>query len=863
MQANTRLMIVAAVFLALVAVGVFALVLLQARPEDESVAVPERKGEAETEGANTPPPVPEDGPGPSSPEGKDGAPPAEPAPGDGTVPPAGDQPGDASSPEAETAVLITGTVFDGRTRDPVEGASARWMPAGVSPETGRSHPGAVTDAGGTFRITIHAGAETPPGTRGRVVVEAAGFKTTSVDPVVLPADRADLGAIWLEEGPLLSGTVLGRDNAPVEGARVRITEDAAFRLEIGMDYAELFEMIGRPDRVFARTFSMAGGRFAFETGDMESGAYAVRVEAPGHATALVHDVTIPAAKPLTIVLKEPAAASGRVETTAASPVGDAQVVAVVEPESPGAINQTFNLDKFWTRTGADGSFRLEGLPSGNFMFLVTAEGLPVTARQSVRIPAEEEIVIRIETGFSLSGTVVDGATGRAVAGARIRMISNAGGGFSAAESGEDGRYRLDNLAPGHYQVAIDADGYSTSMKRVEGKPGEAIQKDFRIQKGVTVSGRVVDAETGEGVPGASVTPLDPSIFLGGKTGVVSGPDGRFTLEGISPAGFGAVEGEEGPSSSRIPVPLIVQKSGWEPAQSLVEIPAGNDSLSDVEVKLIRLHVVTGRVVDGKGAPVSGAEIRVLGTDPVGFPFLADPEEEDEPIRSDAQGRFQASFSFGDGLLVRHPSYAWHVHVVEEAPFLKGGSEVIVRLQRGGTLAGIVLNEDGEPLVGEPVRFRPAGRKEVSPHLSSGLDRVLPTVSTDGRGRFVSSKLEAGPWTVSIRKGKHSETAEVTEGGTSHVTLRAASLLSISGTVVDVSGAPVEGAHVYAMIRSTEDGSDMWTESAVSGPDGAFTIEQLTAETYDVRAWDHNTGKNGHVENVPAGSVGVRVVLERE
>jgi hypothetical protein len=121
---------------------------------------------------------------------------------------------------------------------------------------------------------------------------------------------------------------------------------------------------------------------------------------------------------------------------------------------------------------------------------------------------------------------------------------------------------------------------------------------LRLRKGaVTIAGRVVDG-TGAAVAGARVLVGDERRSMHGSPDgrlemipppvlATTGPDGAFRAEGLSPGAH----------------PVAVRARGFAPSVVRVRAEEGE---STVEVRLGRSASVSGRVTDGRGAPVPRA-----------------------------------------------------------------------------------------------------------------------------------------------------------------------------------------------------------------------------------------------------------------
>jgi len=80
---------------------------------------------------------------------------------------------------------------------------------------------------------------------------------------------------------------------------------------------------------------------------------------------------------------------------------------------------------------------------------------------------------------SLSGAII-GATGTGVANAKIAIKNLATGQSTETQTDSTGHYSLPNLAPGDYELAVSAEGYSTNTAKVSLVPGAAKTADLTL-----------------------------------------------------------------------------------------------------------------------------------------------------------------------------------------------------------------------------------------------------------------------------------------------------------------------------------------------------------------------------------------------
>ena len=199
-------------------------------------------------------------------------------------------------------------------------------------------------------------------------------------------------------------------------------------------------------------------------------------------------------------------------------------------------------------TGADGSFRVDGVAEGKTFVQVRAPGggaLHVTVPIS-RAPAVTTVTLRIGPSATIVGTVRDGVgapvTGASVSSGEWHEFLNV-----RTTSGADGTYRLEGVRAGEQRFELDgatttalavsvgvrADGRYAGQASmwVNVKPGEETHWDPVLDAGAAVSVRAVD-EDGRPLEGLR-------LWAGWMTSAqrvgTTDRDGRVTITGL-PAG---------------------------------------------------------------------------------------------------------------------------------------------------------------------------------------------------------------------------------------------------------------------------------------------------------------------------------------
>ena len=427
----------------------------------------------------------------------------------------------------------------------------------------------------------------------------------------------------------------------------------------------------------------------------------------------------------------------------------------------------------------------------------------------------------------------DGTPARGV-GVVVETVAAAdfGSNKSRFVSDVDGKVVVNELVPGRVSVRSDRGGSTETLVNA----GKRTSLQLHLRPGVDVSGIVVDVE-GSPVPGASVW------LAGGATDWVSGfpiaacgPDGRFLLRAV------AAEHSLWASAKRHGPSVLVDLESRDVSSGSVEIEL---SLSKVGAAL---H---GRVVDARGGSVEGARV-ALGAPPDPLMTRVDGSQAEVVVPriaiSDDGGRF-AFEGVTPGLQpIAVQAEGWPIWRQDVVVEVEDTARLLVELEHGALVTGIVYDDTGKPLEGAAVRALPApfaGSFPGQGPSDEGRTFPHPGARTDARGAYQLPPLAAGQAHLYASKGER-------RGGTLHaakngvflgsaqetLTVHAGQELiwsprislgsTIEGRVTYADGAPMQRVFVHAQQQINRR-----TKTTTTDADGKFRITSLEPGSYRV------------------------------
>ncbi len=332
-----------------------------------------------------------------------------------------------------------------------------------------------------------------------------------------------------------------------------------------------------------------------------------------------------------------------------------------------------------------------------------------------------------------------------------------------------GMFSFDNLAPGRCRIWANLGRLTSRIGTGRGEvvilpvSGEAPKPvELRLVDGVVVTVRAKDKATGRPIPNATVH-LDWSDF---REDSITDRDGQVRVQPLTATQW----------------TFEVRADGFAKTSRLINLENGSDA--EEEFPLIPGGGLEGVVRNPAGKPLAGVKVSA---------FAEGIREQFDYVETDIDGRYRLSH-LPLGFEIRLDISGNEFNRKEVTTHLTGTKQTLdLTIQprpNGGSIAGIVLDHRGRPIVGAEV---------VNTGRSSDLVRETKT-GPDGRFRLDDLYEDNVGKEILVRArgsaAKRVNVEPVPPDRPAEVTISLEPGHRIKGRVADEKGRPLAGVHVY-------------------------------------------------------------------
>ncbi|MDI9434291.1 MAG: carboxypeptidase-like regulatory domain-containing protein [Planctomycetota bacterium] len=587
-----------------------------------------------------------------------------------SVPEANEAPASQVVPQAATAPVLSGTITDIDTDQPLDGVLVALSPSGggriyeVATDSNGLYTLEVVDNDGVYNLTLtapkhitHAEWEQPQETFHfrRAVWERPR------EALELRKGKHVIRNYTLALGAEILATVLNEAGQPISGANVHASYIA--------------DDTGRGPKRPIRSDAIGSASL----GGLPTDEYMVTVVHSDYALAgrTVTLVRPGQAEPVVFVLEKGIDVIGAATCSDGLPATGWRIEA--EPE--------------WWRSPH--SRMRDGLVAEDGTFILT-HIVPGIHRLSVYVPVaggshriwSTDVNLPPETGLldlqipkqsphshvSISGTVTF-TEGECQEGIRIDARNEVGCSASTSLDAGQTEFVLSDLVSGVYTIEIVMDGEWSEFRNIQA-PSEGIVLEVAIPRASRLQAKVVDAQTHLPITRFRHRRADKLEWCN-----VDDPEGAFQIV----------------TRSSDAVKLTIRADGY--GDRMAELP--HDPNTVTIIGMSAPLVLSGIVADAAGHPVEGATVSYR------YGHSPDQLSEDKEITTThADGRFVVAHVSPDStyhwFVFHHPDYARSSRCIEMAA--EGVTQTRIVLKKGGAVEGVVYDEQGRPLPGTDVYF---------------------------------------------------------------------------------------------------------------------------------------------------------------
>lgn len=552
---------------------------------------------------------------------------------------------------------------------------------------------------------------------------------------------------------------------------------------------------------------------------------------PAIATAARTDLNEPAAR-----LAGVGEVTGRVVNDDGEGISDAKVVLTLHGSNSisflgGEVDRSSDVQ---ARTGSDGTFRFTNVGAKpGYALIATHDDYSRTELPGIMVTdgeVTETVDLVMAPGQSVRGTVTD-TGGNPVPNAKLTLSHSV---FAVTFEGKDdsdalrtttdeeGVYAFNNVTPmQNYALTVDAEGYGRSSKAaIAVVEGEDTVEDVVLEVASMLAGTVTSV-TGEPIEGAAIEAwLSTGQGRSVNTRTKSDDVGAFEFTDVPPGQFNLVASH--PEYMR---------------NTTVKATGGDVSISVVMQPRSAVH---GQVVDAStGSPITRFTVQLRQAID-GAAGTTQGLEQTQKRVEDPEGRFKIFAPTAGNYLVEAiaPGYADTYSDPFDATLGSDAVGITVRMTRGGTIVGRVVDGNGKPIAGAVVEshddmWSDDAFWQALGDIGDGSDR---STTSGSDGTFELSGLTPAKYQLVVRHKEYAREnvreIDVAEG--QEVRVKDIALpegASVSGSVFGPNGSALAGASVKLLPQVP--GGTVYTVQ--TNKDGVFQFQHVRPMTYKIHA----------------------------
>lgn len=268
--------------------------------------------------------------------------------------------------------------------------------------------------------------------------------------------------------------------------------------------------------------------------------------------------------------------------------------AITSTPIPGATVYIFQNSTLMATqiTNGSGIYTVNNLAPGTYIVLVLATGFQgevEAARVSVGMTTITDFALQPDPG-TISGQVTDALTSAPIQDAQIEVFKDSIlVGFANSDS--NGNYTIPDLAPGNYIVVASSTNYNSQAVGAAVTSNNTTTLNFALTKPPgTIAGRVIDGNTSNPIPGATISIFQDEVFL---MSTLTDINGFYEISELAPGDY----------------TVVAQANNYQIAVDEASVSASNTTIVNFSLNP-NPGSISGTISDGMNG-IAGAQILVF------------------------------------------------------------------------------------------------------------------------------------------------------------------------------------------------------------------------------------------------------------